>query len=107
MLQVNDDKKYVDFGYVPCNGHVPCQPAHLSPENVILMMMMMMMMFIIVMMVMTQMKVMMRITTHAMGTYPVSPPIFLVISMMVMNLIMTLMMMVVISPFNSHMTKLK
>ena len=33
-LQVNDDKKYVDFGYIPCNGHVPCQPAHLSPENV-------------------------------------------------------------------------
>ena len=32
--QVNDDKKYVDFGYIPCNGHVPCQPAHLSPENV-------------------------------------------------------------------------
>jgi len=30
---VNDDKKYVDFGYIPCNGHVPCQPAHLSPEN--------------------------------------------------------------------------
>ena len=61
-----------------------------------------MMMFMIVMMVMTQMKVMMRITSPATAMYP-RQTIFLVISMMV-NLIMTLMMMVVISPSNSHMT---
>ena len=70
MLQVNDDKKYVDFGYVPCNGHVPCQPAHLSPENVIPMMTMVM-----VMTAMTVMTVMMRITSPAMATYLVSLPI--------------------------------
>ena len=72
MLQVNDDKKYVDFGYVPCNGHVPCQPAHLSPENVIPMMTMVM-----VMTAMTVMTVMMKITSPAMATYLVSLLIYL------------------------------
>ena len=74
MLQVNDDKKYVDFGYVPCNGHVPCQPAHLSPENVIPMMTMVMVM-LMVMTAMTVMTVMMRIASPAMATYLVSLPI--------------------------------
>ena len=23
--QINDNKKYNGFGYIPCNGYVPCQ----------------------------------------------------------------------------------
>ena len=59
--QVNDDKKYVDFGYVPCNGHVPCQPAHLSPENVISMLMMLVTMVRRMMMMTSMIVIMMTI----------------------------------------------
>ena len=24
--------KYIGMGYMPCNGYVPCQPAHLDSE---------------------------------------------------------------------------
>ena len=25
--------KYIGMGYMPCNGYVPCQPAHLDREK--------------------------------------------------------------------------
>ena len=61
---MNDDKKYVDFGYVPCNGHVPCQPAHLSPENVIVIMKMMTIMMMMMMMMMTMITIMAMTMTN-------------------------------------------
>merc|ERR1711935_587480 len=28
--EVYDNKKYSGFGYIPCNGYVPCQPEYLT-----------------------------------------------------------------------------
>jgi len=30
---VNDNKKYNGFGYIPCNGYVPCQPVYLHEDK--------------------------------------------------------------------------
>eukprot|EP00090_Calanus_glacialis_P010145 TRINITY_DN18541_c0_g1_i4.p1 TRINITY_DN18541_c0_g1~~TRINITY_DN18541_c0_g1_i4.p1 ORF type:complete len:146 (-),score=48.34 TRINITY_DN18541_c0_g1_i4:472-909(-) len=30
---VNDNKKYNGFGYIPCNGYVPCQPEYLPADK--------------------------------------------------------------------------
>ena len=31
--QVHSNMKYIGMGYMPCNGYVPCQPAHLDREK--------------------------------------------------------------------------
>jgi len=31
--KINDNKKYNGFGYIPCNGYVPCQPEYLPSEK--------------------------------------------------------------------------
>lgn len=33
LQHVNSNKLYNGMGYMGCNGHVPCQPVYLSPEN--------------------------------------------------------------------------
>jgi len=33
VSHMNDNHLYNGPGYMACNGYVPCQPVHLSPEN--------------------------------------------------------------------------